>query len=41
VHYDPSNPAHATLEAAMALRWVALLVPIGFFAAALFFSGRI
>jgi len=41
VHYDPSNPTHATLETAMAFRWVALLVPLGFFAAALFFSGRI
>ena len=41
VRYDPSNPSHATLETAMAFRWVALLVPIGFFAAALFFSGRI
>lgn len=41
VHYDPSNPSHATLETAMAFRWVALLVPIGFFAVALFFSGRI
>lgn len=41
VHYDPSNPSHATLETAMAFRWVALLVPIGFFAAALFFSGRL
>lgn len=40
VRYDPSNPSHATLETAMAFRWVALLVPIGFFAAALFFSGR-
>lgn len=41
VHYDPANPSHATLETAMAFRWVALLVPIGFFVAALFFSGRI
>jgi len=41
VHYDPSNPSHATLETVMAFRWVALLFPIGFFAAALFFSGRI
>lgn len=41
VHYDPSNPSHATLETAMAFRWVALLVPIGFFAVALFFSGRV
>jgi hypothetical protein len=40
VHYDPSNPSHATLETTMGARWVALLVPIGFFAAALFFSGR-
>ncbi len=40
VHYDPSNPAHATLETTLAFRWVALLFPIGFFALALFFSGR-
>ncbi len=41
VHYDPSNPSHATLETTMAFRWVAVLFPIGFFVAALFFSGRI
>lgn len=41
VHYDPSNPSHATLETAMAFRWVALLFPLGFFALALFFSGRL
>lgn len=40
VHYDPSNPSHATLETALAFRWVALLFPLGFFALALFFSGR-
>ena len=40
VHYDPSNPSHATLETEMAFRWVALLFPLGFFALALFFSGR-
>ncbi len=40
VHYDPSNPSHATLQTTMAFRWVALLVPLGFFALALFFSGR-
>ena len=41
VHYDPSNPSHATLETAMAFRWFALLLPLAFFAAALFFSGRL
>jgi hypothetical protein len=40
VHYDPSNPSHATLETAMAFRWVALVFPLAFFALALFFSGR-
>jgi hypothetical protein len=41
VHYDPSNPAHATLETVMAFRWVALAFPLAFFALALFFSGRL
>jgi hypothetical protein len=40
VHYDPSNPSHATLETTIGFRRVALLFPIGFFALALFFSGR-
>lgn len=40
VRYDPSNPSHATLETALAFRWVALLFPLGFFAVALLFSGR-
>jgi hypothetical protein len=41
VHYDPSNPAHATLETNLAFRWVALVVPLACFALALFFSGRL
>jgi len=41
VHYDPANPAHATLETGLAFRWMALLFPLAFFAIALFFSGRI
>ena len=41
VHYDPSNPAHATLETKLAFRWVALAVPLACFALALFFSGRL
>ncbi len=40
VHYDPSNPSHATLETNLSFRWLALLLPLAFFAAALFFSGR-
>jgi hypothetical protein len=41
VHYDPSNPSHATLETQLAARWLSLLVPLAFFAVALFFSGRL
>jgi hypothetical protein len=41
VHYDPANPAHATLETGLASRWFALLFPVVFFVVALFFSGRI
>jgi hypothetical protein len=41
VHYDPSNPSHATLETKLAHRWFALLVPLAFFVIALFFSGRL
>jgi hypothetical protein len=41
VHYDPSNPAHATLETNLAFRWVAIVFPLGFFVLALFFSGRL
>jgi hypothetical protein len=41
VHYDPANPAHATLELNLAHRWVALLIPLALFAIALFFSGRL
>jgi hypothetical protein len=41
VHYDPTNPAHATLETNLAHRWVALVIPLAFFAIALFFSGRL
>jgi hypothetical protein len=39
VHYDPANPAQSTLETRVALAWPALVLTIGFFAGALFFSG--
>jgi hypothetical protein len=41
VRYDPANPAHATLEASLAFRWLALLLPVAFFGLAFLFSGRI
>lgn len=39
VHYDPQNPANAVLDVAYRQQWLALLLAVGFFAAALFFAG--
>jgi hypothetical protein len=41
VHYDPANPSQATLETRIAFAWWSLLIALAFFAAALFFSGRL
>jgi hypothetical protein len=39
VHYDPANPSFAVLETRVAFGWTSALVTVGFFAAAVFFSG--
>ena len=39
VYYDPANPALAVLEPRVAFAWPTLLLIVGFFAAAIFFSG--
>jgi Protein of unknown function (DUF3592) len=39
VYFDPANPSSSVLEPRIAFAWFTLVLTIGFFAAALFFSG--
>lgn len=39
VHYDPKNPANSVVETEVAHAVMMIVVALGFFAAAIFFSG--
>jgi hypothetical protein len=41
VHHDPANPSSSVLQPRIAFAWPSLLITLGFFAAAFFFSGRV
>jgi hypothetical protein len=41
VHYDPANPAQATLDTEVAFRWIGLAFVVACFAVAFLFTGRL